>query len=395
MSLLGSSRGGCVQRFLKLLPSWVTRPGLFAGVAWAVLQASPANAQATGRIDGKVVDPAGRAIAGAEVTIAGNTQHVETDAGGAFRVTGVPAGTLQVRVRRLGFRADTAVVDVAGGQTVPLTVALEPLPVLLASVTVLGKHYTGRLAAFYKRRDRGGGHFFTREEIEHRNPANATDLMRTLPGISVQAMEFGRQTLRFRSCRQAPLVWLDGHALGAGEFDIDNLAVRSIEAIEVYAGGAGLPVEFSAGPTVQGCGTIAIWLRQGERRARKRSKGESVTAEIRRRVEAQETFTADQVDRPAHPDSSRSVIPVYPQDLYRSATPGDALVEFIVDPDGTVDEESFNVVWASHPLFGESVRRALRESRWIPAVKQGRGVRQVLQQPYRFVPDSTPRSGGA
>jgi TonB family protein len=92
-------------------------------------------------------------------------------------------------------------------------------------------------------------------------------------------------------------------------------------------------------------------------------------------------------------DSARQVIPIYPHDLFRTATEGEVLVEFVVEADGTVDMDSYNIVWATHPAFGESVRRAVRESAWIPGIKQGRAVRQVLQQPFRFIPDSSVRRG--
>ena len=141
------------------------------------------------------------------------------------------------------------------------------------------------------------------------------------------------------------------------------------------------------------CGTIVIWSRQGEPRARKRPKGESAAAEIQRLVESLAVYTAEQVDHPARADSTRRVVPIYPHDLYRTATPGEVLVEFVVNSDGQADMDSFNVVWATHASFGESVRRAVRETAWIPGVKQGRSVRQVLQQPYRFVPDSNVRRG--
>jgi TonB family protein len=367
-------------------------------VAVALAYATTGRAQdsrpATGSINGRVLDPAGRAVAGAELTIPGSTVRVETDDTGEFRLKNVPAGDLSVRVRRLGFKPDTSIINVLAGQTVPLMIALEPLPVVLAPMTILGKHYTGRLASFYQRRDRGMGHYYTRDEIEKRNPANTTDLLRTVPGIRLQPLGFGRQTLRFRGARCPPLVWIDGSPLGAGEFDIDNVPTRSIEAMEIYTGIAALPSEFTAGPTTTtSCGTIVIWSRQGEPRSRKRVKGESAAAEIQRLVETLSVYTADQVDQPARADSNRRVVPIYPHDLYRTATPGEVLVEFVVEPDGTVDMDSFNVVWTTHAAFGESVKRAVRETAWIPGIKQGRTVRQVLQQPFKFVPDSNVRRG--
>jgi TonB family protein len=379
---------------LRPVQWWTVVAGIACASAPAALVGAQDTRPATGTVNGKVLDQSGRAVAGAELTIPGSSLRVETDETGEFRLKNVPAGDLQVRIRRLGFKPDTSIINVLAGQTAPLMIALVPLPILLNPVTILGKHYTGRLASFYQRRDRGMGHYYTREEIEKRNPANTTDLLRTVPGIRLQPLGFGRQTLRFRGARCPPLVWIDGSPLGAGEFDIDNVPSRSIEAMEVYTGIAALPSEFTAGPTTTtSCGTIVIWSRQGEPRSRKRPKGETAAAEIQRLVESLQIYTADQVDTPARPDSTRRVVPIYPHDLYRTATPGEVLVEFVVEPDGTVDMASYNIVWTTHPAFGESVRRAVRETSWIPGVKEGRSVRQVLQQPYKFVPDSSVRRG--
>lgn len=379
---------------LRPVRSLATLTCVAIALAYATIGRAQDSRPATGSINGRVLDPAGRAVAGAELTIPGSTVRVETDDTGEFRLKNIPAGDLSIRVRRLGFKPDTSIISVLAGQTVPLMIALQPLPVVLATMTILGKHYTGRLASFYQRRDRGMGHYYTRDEIEKRNPANTTDLLRTVPGIRLQPLGFGRQTLRFRGARCPPLVWIDGSPLGAGEFDIDNVPTRSIEAMEIYTGIAALPSEFTAGPTTTtSCGTIVIWSRQGEPRSRRRAKGESAAAEIQRLVETLSVYTADQVDQPARADSNRRVVPIYPHDLYRTATPGEVLVEFVVEPDGTVDMDSFNVVWSTHAAFGESVKRAVRETAWIPGIKQGRTVRQVLQQPFRFVPDSNVRRG--
>lgn len=360
-------------------------------LAMATTARSQDNRPATGAIDGRVRDAAGRAVAGAELTIQGTTIRVETDDAGEVRIKNVPAGDLELRIRRLGFRPDTSRIRVQAGQTVPVLIALQPLAFVLSPVMILGKRYSGRLAAFYERRDRGMGHYFTREEIERRNPAITTDLLRTVPGVRIQTGSFGRQTLRFRGSRCPPLVWVDGAPLGASEFDINSFSARSIEAMEIYSGVDMLPAEFN-GPS-SGCGAIVIWSRQGEVQARHRPKGESAAAEVQRLVESLSVYTAEQVDQPARADSTRQTLPVYPHELYRNATPGSVLVEFVVDPDGQADMDSFNVVSATHPAFGESVRRAVRETTWIPAVKQGRKVRQVLQLPYRFVPDSIVKRG--
>src|ERR1051326_4812920 len=62
---------------------------------------------AGGRIEGKVTDPNGSAIAGAAVTVTNQATKQEftavTDAQGVYKVDGLPAGTYDVKVAAKGF----------------------------------------------------------------------------------------------------------------------------------------------------------------------------------------------------------------------------------------------------------------------------------------------------
>ena len=199
-----------------------------------------------------------------------------------------------------------------------------------------------------------------------------------------------RNTIRFRNSRCAPLTWLDGMPLYAGEFDLDALDPHSLEGIEVYSGPASVPAQFSGNRHMSSsCGTVIIWSRQGELRAKKRKPGElSAAQQIEQFVAQQTVFTADQVDVPARPDSSRLVRPVYPDSLFENAIPGRVLAEFVVNAGGDVIEETFSVVTTTHLSLIESVRRAVKDQQYIPARRKGQAVQQVVQQPFTFVPDS-------
>jgi protein TonB len=63
-------------------------------------------------------------------------------------------------------------------------------------------------------------------------------------------------------------------------------------------------------------------------------------------------------------------------------------VQFIVDEQGQADMSSFKVLRSTHSAFTESVRRAVSETKFIPADAQGRKVRQLVQQPFRFAAQS-------
>jgi iron complex outermembrane receptor protein len=65
-----------------------------------------ASAQA-GRITGSVADSASRPISGAQVSVVGKAHQAISDDAGRFMITGVPAGSYEVRAQRLGQRAVT------------------------------------------------------------------------------------------------------------------------------------------------------------------------------------------------------------------------------------------------------------------------------------------------
>jgi hypothetical protein len=340
-------------------------------------------------ITGTVRDSAGHAVAGAELTIAGTPLRGESNENGQYRMVGVPAGMMTVRVRRLGFRPATAEVTIAEGTESKLDLTVRPSAQALAPVVVRGvnRQYKGRMADFYQRRDMGFGRFITRAQIEQRNPLKFTDLLRGLPGITTHPTSYGRTFVRVRGSRCPPQVVIDGMAVNSGnEFELDDLHPMTVEGIEVYTG-AGIPVEYQSG-TVS-CGLIVVWSRIGELRPKKRASAAISLAQL---VEALKIYTADQVDSVARPRHNEAPDPHYPNQLLqlsRSEAPpleGDqfAFVEFVVDTAGKADMDAFSAISATHPLFVDAVREALPRARWFPAIRQGRKVRQVIQQRFDF-----------
>jgi hypothetical protein len=342
-------------------------------------------------VRGLVVDLAGNPIEGAQVTLDDATNRVESNERGEFVLTAVVAGDRVLRIRRLGFRPDSFSVSAVSGRTAQVNIVMKPIAVELAAVVVMGHHnLTGPLAGFYRRRATGSGRFFTQEDIQKKAPARMSDLLRGVPGLAVSAQRTGVGNVRIRGSRCAPVVFLDGHGLTAGEFDLDSVDPRSFAGIEIYSGGATVPVEFQRTFRMSSsCGTILLWSRRGEPRARA-AKVTALTpaALIARMVEERTVFVAADVDAMARVDSAGLVIPVYPMSLYESAIPGRVLAEFVVSAEGEADMATFNVVTATDRAFVEAVRLALRDQRFIAATRAGKPVHQVMQLPFNFVPDS-------
>jgi len=222
-----------------------------------------------------------------------------------------------------------------------------------------------------------------------------SDMFRMIPGVTIQpSMGMIRNQLRFRGSRGcAPLTWLDGTPLASGEFDIDAISPRSIEAFEVYTGTI-IPPRFSLAPGIgpRTCGAIVLWSREGERRVKRPAASKvSAASQLVKLVDDRQIFTAAQVDITARQDSARPVKPAYPDALYDAQISGTVMVEFIVTATGEVDSDRLSVVFATHPGFVDAVRRALEDAVYVPAIRGGYPVHQVVQHEFQFVPDAKSR----
>jgi hypothetical protein len=246
------------------------------------------------------------------------------------------------------------------------------------------------MAGFYQRRDLGIGHFVSREKLEHDNPAQLTDVFRRLPGVQITSTRFIRNAVRFRGNGSAcwPLVWLDGAPLPTAEFDIDFLSPSSVEGIEVYSGISQVPPQFMGSRGLGSCGVIVVWSREGERREKKRKKAVTAT-ELADLVATLKVYTPEQVDIPARSDSLSRPQPLYPETLLFTGVPGHVLAEFVVDTLGHVELDTFGVILSTNPKFTQAVQRALPDWAYAPAMLNGKRVRQLVQQPFNFVVDSS------
>ena len=102
-------------------------------------------------------------------------------------------------------------------------------------------------------------------------------------------------------------------------------------------------------------------------------------------------FTMLQVDRMVERYEA-SAAPIYPPKLSALGKEGRVQASFVVDATGRVDMASVQVLASDHPEFTESVRTALGEMRFRPAMRGGRAVRQLVEQrfSFRIVPPEVP-----
>lgn len=214
---------------------------------------------------GIVRDSAGRPVADVELRLNGGEVRARTSDAGGFRIAAVPVGPNRIAVRRLGFAPSLLDVTLRAGRIDSLVVTLTMFAASLPGVTVQEDRdaYSRRLLpGFWDRRERGFGAFMTREQIEELNAQTFSDLLRRFPTTNVTTVN-GRQTVRLkrvtgtRDC--PPQYFVDGMRIESAS--PDEFTPQDMEALEVYAGPATIPIQFAPRPFTYTCGAIVIWTR--------------------------------------------------------------------------------------------------------------------------------------
>ncbi len=95
------------------------------------------------------------------------------------------------------------------------------------------------------------------------------------------------------------------------------------------------------------------------------------------------TFFEFQVQQPAQ-SLPGGAFPRYPDKLRAEGIEGTVLAQFVVDREGKPDLATWKVLRASREEFAMAVLSALPGMKFTPARKDGRVVRQLVQQPFNF-----------
>ena len=226
--------------------------------AAAALLSVPAAARAqatTGIIEGRITDAAsGRVLPNAQVFVAGTTVGAQTSDAGTFRITGVPARQVEVRVRLIGFAPANKTVVVTAGATVRADFALSTSALQLDQVVVTG---TGQRTEVKRL-----GNTVSVVKPPEIAPINTTsDLLQGRePGVvgmpsSGMTGEGARIRIRGNSSlsqSNEPIVFIDGIRVNAGggfgegvgaggggaTSRLDDLDPSSIERMEILKGAA-------------------------------------------------------------------------------------------------------------------------------------------------------------
>ncbi len=161
-----------------------------AAVLLSAVSTLQGQAAGTGRIVGRVIDGAtGLPITGAGVQLVGTTIGAQSGVDGRYAIAGVPAGTVSILARRIGYAPKTVTgLTLAAGQSIEQNVSLVTASVSLQSVTVSASKERGTVseALSGQKNAQGVVNSVTAEQIAKSPDANAAQAVQRVSGVTVQ-----------------------------------------------------------------------------------------------------------------------------------------------------------------------------------------------------------------
>lgn len=205
------------------------------------------------RLAGTVRDGTGQPVPGAQVRLLGTAVATRSDEHGAYLLAGLPAGTQEVEVRRLGFGIARGPVTLRSEQRSRLDVVLDRVATL-ESFNVVARRW--RYAEFEQRRKESlDGRFLDETAIRKMNLNSSADYVNALPGFRAVHVRWGEVKIVSMSdpgC--SPVILVDDLPIN----NIEQLPIpAALGALEVYRGTAGAPPSHRSP-----CGTIIFWTRR-------------------------------------------------------------------------------------------------------------------------------------
>ncbi len=253
------------------------------GSALTLVIATGAASAQTGTIVGTITEAATKAaIPSVQVQIVGSTRGVISGEDGHYRIIGVPSGSTQLRVTRIGYAAATQTVTVPTGDVATADFALTATQVTLDQVVVTGtqvserERETGNLVAVIQTDSVNKGAVQTFSDLIAAKAAGVeVDQASGSPGTASRIRIRGNNSI---SLANDPLLVIDGvYADNSSNSDIvgvggqtvsrfDDLDPDEIENVEVLKGPSASALYGTAGAngvilvtTKKGAAGKAVW----------------------------------------------------------------------------------------------------------------------------------------
>jgi hypothetical protein len=263
----------------------VPQGGRFARAALTVDRSVPSYASLSGLV---VVDSTKQPIPGTEVSIAGISKTVMTNASGAFKLDRIPPGEYTISARHIGYTPLEAKLVFAPGEIAERQLVLAKA-VTLDSVVVNATATDLRLRDFEDNKKLGLGHFLTRDQLEKQSGITMGALMSQFTGVKIINSQYSQYLTASRwKSRCSPLdhacldrehlywmgkpavacyalVYLDNALMNRSRptepFDLRTVYQSQMQSIEYYEGSATTPSKYNT-PGSE-CGVLVIHTRMG------------------------------------------------------------------------------------------------------------------------------------
>jgi hypothetical protein len=250
---------------------YIWQPLLIVAAVGSVATAQ--SAARHGEVRGVAVDTAGAPVAGVEVFAPGTGWRAVTTERGQFRLTRLDPGRYQLVARRTGFGPESLSVMLAEGETKELRIVLRPIATELEEIVVRDEPaLPPRFDDFERRRkNRMGGHYVTKADIDRQKPRVTSDILRRVLGLKIVdsmgvplAVSARGPKTSLMGGRPVPVhcvlrVGVDGN-VKEPYFAVNSIPPQDIHGIEVHHS-ASMPSEFGGARRDAFCGLIMIWTR--------------------------------------------------------------------------------------------------------------------------------------
>ena len=155
----------------------------------ALAAQAPAAGAARGRITGRVLDPQGAGMPDVGIQVVGTTLGAMSGVDGRFTLPSVPAGTVTLLARRIGFASKTVTgIVVVSGKTTEQNIAMTTATMQLATATVTATQERGSVSAALDRQRSATAiiNSVTSEQISKSPDSDAAAAVGRVSGVSVQ-----------------------------------------------------------------------------------------------------------------------------------------------------------------------------------------------------------------
>jgi outer membrane cobalamin receptor len=199
------------------------------------------SAQGTGRIFGMIHDQkTGKPVENVSVCLQPVSYGIETGPAGHYDLSGIPAGTYQIVISRIGYHSITdQTITIHDGDIIELNFDLQSM--ILSDIE--GIVITATRSPSLSNTIPASVDLLDRIKLGHQNPQNLAEVLNNVPGLQIK--DYGglggikSVSMRGSNAEQV-LVLLDGQRLNNpqnGQVDFSTLSATGLDRIEIVHGG--------------------------------------------------------------------------------------------------------------------------------------------------------------